>query len=500
MELSMVDKNEFICDRSSLILLDRSIEELVTSDDLARFIDVFVDKQDLKKLGFVTRRSMEGKTSYSANLMLKLVLYSYVCGVRTTRKIERRTYTDLPTIWLISKLHPDHNTINKFIRTNAAAIENIFMETVLFGLEKGFISNKIIAIDGTKIKAPVSPDKALHKKQLEEQIKKVFDKILEELDNDEIINPKIEGVESREDIENIIIEYLKSNEKLDEKIAPVLEKFSELSEKRELLENKGVKHLSLLDEDARMMKFPNGSIEFGANGQAAVDSDSNLITACDVFNAESDSGLMNEMISQVIENTGVVPETTVLDAGYCNSKELAEAEKKGYDVLVNIQANDSRKSGNIAPEFYKSKFVFDELTDTYTCPAGQILHRFGKKQKKKGNSYFYRYKCKSCADCPFKPKCTSNKTGRTLNRLEHEASLDRQKKKQKLEENRVKLRKRKAIVERIFSYIKEILGFRRWTVRGLEKVKTEWKLACSAYNLATLHKLFLKNGLSYELI
>ena len=93
------------------------------------------------------------------------------------------------------------------------------------------------------------------------------------------------------------------------------------------------------------------------------------------------------------------------------------------------------------------------------------------RRRNNSNSYRYRYKNKSCGNCPFKAKCASGKTGRTISRLVHESALERSKKKQELEDNRVKFRKCKTIVERIFSYIKEIPGFRRWTVRGLEEVK-----------------------------
>ena len=165
----MIVNNEIVCDRSTLLLFQLSYTKFVPDNHLAQFVDAFVDRQDLVKKRFHTRNSEEGQTSYCANLMLKLVLYSYICGVFSTRKIEQRTYTDVPTIWLVSEEHPDHNTINKFIRTNTDPIRELFMETVLIGIEKGFISSKIIAIDGTKIQAPVSPDKALHKKQLEEQ-------------------------------------------------------------------------------------------------------------------------------------------------------------------------------------------------------------------------------------------------------------------------------------------------------------------------------------------
>jgi hypothetical protein len=205
---------------------------------------------------------------------------------------------------------------------------------------------------------------------------------------------------------------------------------------------------------------------------------------------------MNDIIEKVVANTGVVPKESVLDGGYFSGKGVDKAEKNGFEVLVNIPNFSSTKNGKILPEFDKPKFVYDEFTDTYTCPLGEILRRDGKKNSKDSETITHKYRCVKCKSCPFRQLCTSDSKGRSINRTEYEAAVERQKKKQENEENRAKLRARKSIVERVFSYLKEVFGLRRWSVRGMKMVKTQWSLACTAYNLVVLQKLTLQDELS----
>lgn len=333
------------------------------------------------------------------------------------------------------------------------------------------------AVDGTKIAADVSPKRSFRRKDLE--------KLLGDLD--EISAEIFEQFERNEKAETGL-EYrlpadLSDSEKLRERIKEHLVQ----------LDDAGRNNLNLTDPDARKMKMGSGNapIGFCYNAQAVVDDKAGIIVASDVVNDENDHKLLTKMIEQAEENLDDAPPETVADAGYCSGEELAKAEAAGYEVLVNLPDNSSTKFGYITEEFDKSNFIYDAESDTYTCPEGKQLtfeaylhHRNGYEGKS--------YRCTNYKNCPSRWKCSKAERGRKISRPLFEESLERQREKQKIPENGEKLKRRKTIVEPIFGIIKRVMGFRRWSVRGLPAVQAQWSIICTAYNLRKLHALMLK--------
>ena len=105
------------------------------------------------------------------------------------------------------------------------------------------------------------------------------------------------------------------------------------------------------------------------------------------------------------------------------------------------------------------------------------------------------YRCHNAKDCPVRSECSPNKKGRTILRGEHEGAVSRQREKQKSVRQQEIMRSRKWIVEPVFGQIKENMGFRRWTVRGMENVRTQWSLICTVFNLKKLYKYWLEGTL-----
>jgi hypothetical protein len=226
---------------------------------------------------------------------------------------------------------------------------------------------------------------------------------------------------------------------------------------------------------------------FCFNAQAVVDDASGLIVAQDVVNEEADNGLLVPMIEKVEANLGGIAEETVADAGYYSPKQLLEAEDKGFDILVDINKAISPKE---AKKFHKSKFTYDAAKDVFICPLGKELHFEGTREDRQGKYRERIYRCKCFKDCPERDACGREKKGRKITMGPHYQALMRQLEKQKIPEKKKELSRRKAIVERVFAFIKEVMGFRRFTVRGCEKVRTQWSLICTAYNLSKLFRLW----------
>jgi transposase len=462
-------------DYEERFLFPPSLEDWVGTDHPARFIREFVEALDLKELGFRERVSEEGRPNYAADLLLKVWLYGYLMRIRSSRGLERACRENVGLIWLTGMHEPDHNTLWRFFSENKRALRNIFKQGVRVAAGAGLIGLVLHAVDGTKIVAQASRRTGQHKADLEKMLRKLDSAI-------EKAMGEIESAEKTEQGEYRLPEELCEKKQLREKIRATLSEMKEA----------GLKDYHPLEKDARMMKCGGGRKEFGYNAQAVADSDNGLIVAAEVVNEAADHGLLVTMIKKVKDEVGSSAEETVADTGYCSAAELHRAEKSEYEVLVNL----GRQSEEIpnAGEYHPSKFRYDKDLDQCVCPRGEVLRFSGEAMSHK--KYPVRvYRCHSYKDCPVRWECSKAKNGRKIELSVYHDSLVRQREKQRQEEKQAALKRRQVIIEPVFGHIKQAMGFRRWTIGGLEGVRTQWSLLCTTVNLSKLYKFWLNGKL-----
>jgi transposase len=447
-------------------LFPPSMEDLVGKDHPARMVREFVDGQDLKALGFQMRTAEEGRPSYSSSLLLKVWLYGYMTKNRSSRGLERACMDQIGMLWLTGMNTPDHTTIWRFWRDNRKAIRKLLKQLLQIAAAMNLVGLVLHAVDGTKILSAASEYKAWRRCSLEKKLKRLDEAI------DEIMN-ETERADGEDGGECRLPEELQEQQKLRETIQ---EQLKQLAQKER-------DHLNPGDEDARVMKCRSGQKKFAYNAQAVVDEQSKLVLAADVVTDESDNYQLVPMLDQVQENLGQVAEQTVADAGYDVTTEFAVAEEKGYPVLVNLpEARDDQP-------YHASRFVYDVENDHCICPQGETLPFDGIKARDKIHPYEVRvYRCQKYENCPVRWQCSSSQSGRTVQIHPNYDVLVRQREKLKDEKMRAALKRRGATVEPVFGWVKEVMGLRRWTVRGQEKVKTQWLLLCTAMNLIRLHR------------
>jgi transposase len=464
-------------DYNERFLFPPDLEDWVGADHPARFIREFVDQLDLKGLGFRMREAEEGRPNYAADLLLKVWLYGYLMRIRSSRGLERACRENVGLIWLTGMNEPDHNTLWRFFSENKKALRNVFRQVVRVAAKAELIGLVLHAVDGTKIVARASRRTALHKADMEKALR-ALDRSIEEMMG------KVEAAERDERGEYRLPEELKEQELLREKIKAALAE----------METEGTKDFHPKEKEARMMKC-GARKEFGYNAQAVVDGDSGLIVAEEVVNGAADHGLLVPMIGRVKKELGRSAEETVADSGYCSAKELWKAEKQNYPVLINLGRLQEEVKG--AGEYHPSKFRYDAEQDQCVCPRGEVL-KFEREAMSHKKYPVRIYRCQSYKQCPVRWECSKAKNGRKIELSIYHASLVRQREKQRQVEKQLALKQRLAINEPIFGYIKQGMGFRRWTVGGLEAVSTQWSLICTTVNLSKLHRLWLSGRFSLD--
>jgi len=326
-------------ERRDPFLFPPTLDELIHADHLARFIDMTVKHMDFEDedMEFQILKEGSGHPKYDENILISLYLYAYYKKITSFREIEELAKNDVGAMWLTGMHYPDHNTLWRFYHRNHKGLKNMFKKTVKMSMKMGLVGLALQAVDGTKITADASKQKALHEKDLEYMLKRLDEAVakymttLEKSRDKSKTRPSVKipralkGVPLKDVVEHTLAEM-----NTEEKIALKEEIEEELKE----LKKAGTKHLSPTDPDARMMKNHEGT-RFAYNAQIAVDSKSGIIISQDVTNRADDSKELPGMIDKTVKNTGVSAGqiTTVADGGYAASAGLVEVDEKGFNVL-----------------------------------------------------------------------------------------------------------------------------------------------------------------------
>ena len=460
-------------DYTTMFLLPPSLEDLVPKDHPARFIREFVDALVLEELGFVVPACAEGRPPFHPSLLLKVWIYGYLNHLCSTRQLERACREHLSLLWLTGMNPPDHTTLWRFWNHNKQALRNVYKKSIHIAQKAGLVGLTLQAIDGTKIEASCSGYSAWSKDHMEKLLAQL-DKVIDATES------QIQETQSSQSGEYRLPESLSERQTLREEIKKGLQQLQETQRKS----------YHPKEPEARRMKC-SGRSRFGYNGQAVVDSKAGIIVASDLNNNENDSGVLAAMLDEARENVTGGPVTqdaqnqpaqpiTTADTGYAAAEDLAQAQARGHDVLAFPADCGSKKN----TPYHHLNFIYDQTKDVFVCPQGKELSKECEKERRGGLKV---YRC-HCKECPVRGQCTNSSKGRTIEVGPHYQQIVELREKLKKPENYATLRRRGVIVEPVFARIKQHLGFRRWTVKGMAAVRSQWSFLCLMVNLMVLRK------------
>jgi transposase len=428
-----------------------------------------VEQQDLAQLGFAMPISMAGRPAYAPGLLLKIWLYGYHHRIRSTRKLEAACRDQLPLLWLAGMIAPDHNSLWRFWRDNQQALRELFKQSVRLAVNAGLVGLALQAVDGTKIQAAASSHTGWSKEQM--------DKLLATLDAELGETEKqlqSEGFNLEEGAYRLPQE-LEHKEALRAAVKAGLEQ----------LQQDTRKHYHPKEPQARRMKC-EGKKPFAYNAQAVVDQNHGIVVAADITVEETDNNELVGMVEQAQQNTGASSAVlTLADGGYGSGGQVALAAQRQLNVLVQPQDGGSHKAAGYSAR----DFQYDPVAETVTCPQNKPLDYAGE-AKQKGQPV-RRYRC-HVKNCPVAHLCKDAKGRRVIEIWGHTAAVQQMRQRLKSTQARQTLSKRGRIIERHFGQIKQNEGFRRWTVRGADKVRTQWALLNLSINLRSIHKHWSK--------
>ena len=295
-------------DRNQLSLLPMSLDEMISEDNAVRVIDMLVESLNLNALGFKYATTKEtGRKPYNPSDLLKLYLYGYFNGIRTSRKLERECTRNIELMWLLKEIKPDYRTIADFRKDHITQLKDIFQQFSLLCSELGLLGKEIVGIDGSKFRANNARKKNVTKNKVAKMLayfEQVADRYLELLAHSD---------EGEGDTAIVV-----SKEELQTKLARATKRIEELRQLKHQIEETG--EVSLTDKEARLMSANNMGMEVAYNMQTAVDDKHHLIVAVDITNSPADQGQLYEMAAQAKQQLGVDTLTVLADKGYYNGE------------------------------------------------------------------------------------------------------------------------------------------------------------------------------------
>jgi transposase len=441
-------------------LLAPSLDEIVGADHPVRVIDAFVDTLDMGALGFAKAVAAEmGRPAYRPGDLLKLYIYGYANQMRSSRRLEREAARNIEVQWLVNRLTPSFKTIADFRRDHPLAIVGVVRAFVRFCRGQSLYGGELLAIDGTKIEAVASRKKVLTPKVLAKQMAAIDAKIkdylaaMDEADQEEAgpadgsaVTAALEALKTRKD---------------------------EVQAQAKALADEGLTQKVVGELEARLMKTARHGHQVAYNAQTAVDGKHGLIAAFDLTNDCNDQCQLLPMAQEAKAALEAETLSVVADTGYSNGEQGKACEAAGITAIVPRAATVNPAGKGF---FSRDAFTYDAASDSWACPAGQTLalrQTSWTEQKK-------YYATKACAGCALKPRCTKAER-RTIARHFHED--DRQAMHRRALDDPSFMKRRRELVEHPFGYIKWLLGYPRFLVRGLKKARSELSLAVIGFNM-----------------
>lgn len=498
-------------------MLPTSLDELIPEDHLVRVVNRVIDGLELRPL--LRQYKGGGTSSYHPGMMLKVLVYAYTQRIYSSRQIAKALRENVNFMWLSGGNRPDFRTLNGFRGDRMKGIiGEVFAEVLEYLIAEGYVKMETYFVDGTKIEANANRYGWVWAKNVQRYQGQLRKKIADLLDEIERANEEEQAEYGDEDLEELGGKGGGGldSEELATRIAGLNERLRQEPENKPLakavrklegdylprLERYETQEATLAgrnsyaktDEDATYMRmkedhWQNAQLKPAYNVQMGTEDQ--FVVGYSVHQQASDSACLIPHLESVQEHLGEMPAQVVADAGYGSEENYAYLEKVEVESFVKYPIFDREQKRSWRKQLYRvENWPYDAELDQFTCPTGKLLTYRRTFQKRTANGYISEqrlYECADCADCPSKAQCTRAAGNRRVHVSMSLLKYRERARRNLLSEEGKYLRSRRGVeVESVFGRLKHNWGFRRFMLRGLEKVKTEWGLLCMAHNMAKL--------------
>jgi transposase len=365
--------------QNQIMLMPPSLDEKIDRKHIARYISQVIDELNTDEIdkGY----SDMGCSAYQPRMLLKLLIYGYSLGIRSSRRIQRESREDVVFMWLAGMQEPDFRTISNFRRDRIRDIKSLFKQVLETCHELGMVRCGRISIDGTKMEASSSRNKMTYRKALqrrkakyEEEVQKILEEA-EKIDEEEDRlygdhdGYSMEKEFSAEEIKKALKKIAQDKSKNEHKGKKIQDRIDLINQKLDQMGNER-NSFGNTDKDATLMLMKEGYFGVGYNVQVATENQ--VIIGYEVYQKANDIQLLVPMIEEVESNLGKTPQIVMADKGYCSHHNLEYIETRKIKAAIPPQSYDYDRSrlrkgtykptGN--PSFEKLKLKMMDFLET----------------------------------------------------------------------------------------------------------------------------------------
>lgn len=500
-------------DQNQLMAIPPTFDELISKDHPVRVVNQIIDEINLDPL--LRKYKGGGCTSYHPRMLLKILVYAYLCNIYSSRKIEAAVKENIHFMWLAGMKQPDHNTINRFRCDRLKGVmKKVFTQVVLLMAESGHVDLQKAYTDGTKIESKanrytfvwgkrIKTSRERIAKQLEdlwnytqqvasEELKDTTPTCFDQM-NPEDVRRTVEQIDEAlkdKPVDKAIkqkVNYAKKN------WANNLERYEK---DEQVLGERG--SYSKTDTDATFMRMKedhmkNGQLKPAYNTQ--ISTNNQIITNYTIHQNPGDTKTLKPHMESFKKEFGFMPSELTADAGYGSEENYEYLEQNNVDAYVKYPYFDKERceKEKAKPVFHVDNLYYNHDQNCYYCPIGQRMDYLGSTKMATDNGFermISKYQAQNCDGCPMRGMCHRSKGNRIIEVSHRLNELKAKARARLLSEQGVTHRQKRPIeVEAVFGMLKQNMGFRRFLLKGLDKVSIEFGLLAMAHNLKKLAKM-----------
>jgi transposase len=509
MELTMSYWATPAMDRNQIVMFAPTLDAMVSDDHPARLFDEILCRMDWSS--WEARYCLDrGQPPIHPRVLAGILLYGMSLGLRSSRILERACGVQIDFMWLASGEKPDHSTLCQFRTRFRAELKDLFKQIGRIAMNMGLIRLNQVGLDGTRVLASSSRHGTRSAQSIENSLAELepqIERMLKECEDADRKDQELFGAASTE-----LPRELKDLQRRKAALDKALKKAREMDARRQERNDapKKAAKVPLTDGDSAVLPNKEGGYAPNYTPMAAVDGQRGFIVDVDCHAETFESHTTVATVERIEETFGQRPSQLLADGAHGTGQNLTKLAAAGVDAYIPV-VNDSVVDGPnpavrddltrpVAQDQWdklprnaqskkldKSAFIYVEAEDCYYCPMGRKLNylRDSMQQRRQEAVTYRQYQCAGCDDCPLAGAC-KGKGARSVSRDEHEQVRQAMSAKLRCEAGRQTYGRRKWICETVFGMAKGALGFRRFLLRGLEKVQTEWTWLCTAMNLRKL--------------
>lgn len=500
-------------DRQQVTLFSPTLDAVIEEEHPVRLFWEVLSAQDWT-LWEARYHGHRGQPAIHPRILAGIILYGLSQRIRSSRALEAACQNRLDFIWLSEGRQIDHSTFCDFRNAFGRELKGLFRQIGRLAMAMGLIRLNQVAFDGSRVQADSSRHHTARAAELERCLEALDEQIEELLAEAEAADHREDELYGQEGTPNRLPPELRQAQRRREAIRQALETVKELDAKRAKRKDMGSRgaQIPVADPDSRVLPNKEGGASPNYTPLVGADDHRGFLVATEVINDTAEDKALVDMVDGASRDFGQQVGTVLADSAFATGVNLKEMEDREIEALMPVvslkedldnpalrndpsEAVPSEAWGKlpVSPQskrLDKRAFLYDGASDTYYCPMGKPLPFAGhqKFRRKSGLSGEYRvYTCADCSGCPLAERCLADpRQPRRVLRDEYEGCRERAMSRLADPEKRKTYDRRMWIVEAPIGVLKSIMNMRRFLVRGLAKVKTEWDWACCAFNLSKL--------------